>query len=40
MNENNKPLEKELLKEEYMLGKEYYDKILESARKDKTKKYK
>ena len=40
MNENNKPLEKELLKEEYILGKEYYDKILETAKEDKTKKYK
>ena len=40
MNENNKPLERELLEEEYMLGKEYYDKILESAKEDITKKYK
>lgn len=33
--EKEKPLEKEILSEEYSLGKEYYDKILEKAKKDK-----
>lgn len=40
MNENNKPLEKEILEEEYKLGKEYYDKINEKAKNDFEKKYK
>lgn len=37
---NNNKLEKEILEEEYILGKDYYDKILEKAKEDKTKKYK
>jgi len=36
--EKEKPLEKEILSEEYMLGKEYYNKILDKA-KEETKKY-
>ena len=34
--ENNKenPLEKEIICEEYILGKEYYNKILENAKKE------
>lgn len=36
---NNK-LEKEILEEECTLGKDYYDKILEKAKENKTKKYK
>ena len=35
--ENNKVLDKEILKEEYRLGKEYYDKILEKANEVKEK---
>lgn len=37
MNKNN--INKEILEEEYMLGKEYYHKILELAEKEKNKKY-
>lgn len=33
----NKKVEKEILEEEYMLGKEYYDKILENAKKEQKK---
>lgn len=32
MEEKEKPLEKEILSEEYILGKEYYNKILEKAK--------
>ena len=39
MKENKKLLEKELLEEEYKLGKEYYDKILEKAKEEKINKY-
>ena len=34
MEEKEKPLEKEILSEEYILGKEYYNKILEKAKED------
>ena len=37
-NKNN--IDKEILEEEYMLGKEYYNKILEEAQEEKNKKYK
>ena len=37
-NKNN--IDKEILEEEYMLGKEYYNKILEVAEEEKNKKYK
>ena len=36
--ETEKTLEKEILSEEYVLGKEYYNKLLDKA-KDLTKKY-
>lgn len=36
--ENKKLPEEEVLAEEYMLGKEYYNKILDKA-KEETKKY-
>lgn len=31
----NKNIDKEIIEEEYMLGKEYYSKILELAREEK-----
>ncbi len=34
---NNKSLEQEILEEEYMFGKKYYDKILEKAKEEKIK---
>lgn len=34
MSEKEKALEKEILSEEYILGKEYYNKILEKAKED------
>lgn len=34
MEEQAKALEKEILSEEYILGKEYYNKILEKAKED------
>ena len=34
MEEKEKTLEKEILSEEYILGKEYYNKILEKAKED------
>jgi len=34
MEEKDKLLEKEILSEEYTLGKEYYNKILEKAKED------
>ena len=34
-NEKEKSLEKEILTEEYTLGKDYYNKILEKAKKEK-----
>ena len=37
-NEKEKTLEKEIISEEYKLGKEYYNKILEKA-KEETNKY-
>lgn len=37
-NEKEKTLEKEILSEEYKLGKEYYNKILDKA-KEETNKY-
>lgn len=40
MNDENKPLEKEILEEEYMLGKEYYDKINKVAKDKVNDKYK
>lgn len=36
MNKNN--INKEVIEEEYMLGKEYYNKILEDAKKEKNNK--
>lgn len=39
-NKDIKPLEKEILSEEYSLGKEYYDKILKKAKEEEQKKYK
>lgn len=36
-NEKDKLLEKEILSEEYSLGKEYYDKILEKAKEENQK---
>ena len=38
MKQNN--INKEVLEEEYMLGKEYYNKVLDSAKKEKENKYK
>ena len=38
-NKKENSLEKEIITEEYMLGKEYYNKILEEA-KEETIKYK
>lgn len=35
---NNENIDKELLEEEYMLGKEYYRKILEFAKEEKLNK--
>lgn len=40
MNKDKNKLEKEILEEEYMLGKNYYDKILDKAKEDNTNKYK
>ena len=40
MNKNNSDINKEIIEEEYMLGKEYYNKILDSAKKEKENKYK
>lgn len=37
-NEKENPIEKEILSEEYKLGKEYYNKILDKA-KEELKKY-
>ena len=37
MEEKEKLLEKEILSEEYMLGKEYYNKILEKAKEEINK---
>lgn len=37
MNKEEKSLEKEILSEEYMLGKEYYHKILEKAKNENKK---
>lgn len=34
----NKKIEQEILEEEYMLGKEYYRKILEKAKEEKLNK--
>ncbi len=34
----NKNINQEIIEEEYMLGKEYYSKILELAKKEKTNK--
>ena len=34
----NKNIDKEIIEEEYMLGKEYYSKILELAKEEKTNK--
>ncbi len=34
MEEKEKSLEKEILSEEYILGKQYYNKILEKAKED------
>lgn len=39
-NEKENLLEKEELSEEYSLGKEYYNKILEKAEKEIKEKYK
>ncbi len=36
----NNNINKEIIEEEYMLGKEYYNKILDSAKKEKENKYK
>lgn len=36
-NEKENPLEKEIISEEYKLGKEYYNKILEKAKKEINK---
>lgn len=41
MNENkDKLLEKEVLREEYILGKNYYKKILDKAKEDNKESYK
>lgn len=37
MDKKIKPLEKEIIKEEYILGKEYYDKLLEKAKEENKK---
>ena len=37
MNKEKKEIEKEIIEEEYMLGKEYYDKIIEKAKEDQLK---
>lgn len=34
----NKNINQEIIEEEYMLGKEYYSKILELAKEEKTNK--
>lgn len=34
MDKNNDNLNKEIIEEEYMLGKDYYKKILEKAKKN------
>lgn len=36
----NKNIEKEILKEEYQLGKEYYDKILRKAKEEHEQEFK
>ncbi len=38
--ENQKTIEDEVLEEEYMLGKEYYNHILEKAKEENKQKYK
>ena len=38
MNKKEKPLEKELLEEEYKLGSKYYNKILQKAKEEQIKK--
>ena len=40
MNDEKNSLDKEILGEEYRLGKEYYAKILKVAKMEKEKKYK
>jgi len=40
MNKKSKDIDKEIIEEEYMLGKEYYNKILDIAKEEKNKKYK
>ena len=40
MDNKKQTINKEILEEEYMLGKEYYNKILDVAEEEKTKKYK
>lgn len=37
MDKKIKTLKKEIIKEEYILGKEYYDKLLEKAKEEKKK---
>lgn len=37
MNKEKKEIEKEIIEEEYMLGKEYYDKIIEKAKEEQSK---
>ena len=37
--ENDIDLNEELLEEEYKLGKEYYDKIIDSAKEEHKEKY-
>lgn len=37
---NNNNINKEIIEEEYMLGKEYYNKLLDSAKQEKDNKYK
>lgn len=38
--ESENKINKEIIEEEYMLGKEYYNKILEEAKQENNKKYK
>ena len=37
MDKKIKTLEKEIIEDEYILGKEYYDKLLEKAKEEKKK---
>ncbi|MGM9881974.1 MAG: hypothetical protein ACI31S_03945 [Bacilli bacterium] len=38
--EDKQQIESEILEEEYMLGNEYYNKLIEKAQEEKKQKYK